>query len=39
LESRRRCWRWLELMLPAVRARGYRWVTVGELLATCRMRL
>jgi len=28
----------LDLMLPAVRARGYRWVTVGELLATCRSR-
>jgi len=28
--------RTLDLLLPAVRGRGYRWVTVGELLATCR---
>ena len=28
--------RTLDIMLPAVRARGYRWVTVAELLATCR---
>lgn len=28
----------LDLLLPAVRARGYRWVTAGELLATCRPR-
>ncbi len=27
--------RTIDLLLPAVRARGYRWVTVGELLATC----
>ena len=27
--------RTINLLLPAVRARGYRWVTVGELLATC----
>ena len=25
----------IDLFFPAVRARGYRWVTVGELLATC----
>jgi peptidoglycan/xylan/chitin deacetylase (PgdA/CDA1 family) len=30
--------RTLDLLLPAVRARGYRWVTVGELLATSRPR-
>ncbi len=30
--------RTLDLMLPAVRARGYRWVTAGELLAACRSR-
>jgi peptidoglycan/xylan/chitin deacetylase (PgdA/CDA1 family) len=27
--------RTLALLLPVVRARGYRWVTVDELLSTC----